>query len=73
MRRLNWSVQRILGLLYPFPGIITIADRNILIRQRLEEGKSIADIAVDFNISPRMCGRSCEEKLLAKADSRYAG
>jgi Mor family transcriptional regulator len=53
MRRLNRSVRRILGLLYPFPGMITIADRNVLIKQRFEEGEALTDIAVDFDISPQ--------------------
>jgi Mor family transcriptional regulator len=53
MRRLNWSVHRILSLLYPFPGMITIADRNVLIKQRFEEGEALTDIADDFDISPQ--------------------
>ena len=53
MRRLNRSLQRILGLLYPFPGMITIAERNELIGRRFEIGESITDVAVDFDISPQ--------------------
>lgn len=53
MRRLNQSVRRVLGLLYPFPGMITIAARDVLIKQRFEEGESLTDIAVAFNISPQ--------------------
>ena len=53
MCRLNWSVRRILGLLYSFPGMITIAERDVLIIQRFEEDELIADIAVDFDISPQ--------------------
>ena len=53
MRRLNLSVRRILSLLYPFPGMLTIIDRNVLIKQRFEGGESLTDIAVDFDISPQ--------------------
>jgi hypothetical protein len=53
MRRLNRSVVRILSLLYPFPGMITIAERDMLIRQRFEDGESLTDVATDFDISPQ--------------------
>jgi len=52
MYRLNRSVWQMLGLLYPFPGMITIAEREALIRQHFEESESLADIAVAFYISP---------------------
>jgi len=52
MRRLNRSVVRILRLLYPFPDMITIAERDVLIRRRFEDGEALTDIAVDFGISP---------------------
>ena len=40
-------------MLYPFAGMIMIVDRNVLIKQRFEEGEALSDIAVDFNISPQ--------------------
>ena len=53
MRRLNRSVVRVLSLLYPFPGIVTVAERDVLIRQRFEDGESLTDVATDFDISPQ--------------------
>ena len=53
MRRLNRSDVRILSLLYPFPGMVTIAERDVLIKQRFEEGEYLTDIATDFDISPQ--------------------
>jgi hypothetical protein len=53
MRRLNRSIRRILSLLYLFSSMLTIAKRNVLIKQRFEEGESLTDIAVDFDISPQ--------------------
>ena len=67
MRRLNPSVRRILGLLYPFPGIIRIADRNVLIKQRFEEGEALSNIAVDFDISPQRVWKIVREKVKLKA------
>jgi hypothetical protein len=36
-------------LALPIANMITIADRNVLIKQRFEEGESLTDIAVDFD------------------------
>lgn len=33
--------------------MITIVERDVLIKYRFEEGESLTDIAVDFNISPQ--------------------
>jgi hypothetical protein len=33
--------------------MITITERDVLIKQRFEEGEALTDIAVDFDISPQ--------------------
>lgn len=70
MRRLNHSVLRFLSLLYPFVGMLTIAERNVLIKKRFEEGETRTDIPTDFGISLQRVGQIVWRKEDDKARSR---